>query len=407
MSLPVWLRFFERSFPSGNMVLINGPRAVLVDSGFGSDADATEALLFEAGTPPDALTLIVNTHYHSDHVGGNHRLQTRYSVPVAAHGWEAALVNARDPGRLRGRLARPAVESYQVDRCCPTATWSTRASIPFQVIHTPGHTLGHIALFDPDSGVLIGGDLLQAGDVAWLKPFGEGADCLQQALASLDRLAALPVRVVCPGHGPVLDNAAAVIDTARRRYDRWLADPAKGAWHACKRIFAYALMIRDGLSAAEVAPYLGGCPWFVAYSRDVFGQEPADFVTPLVDEMVRAGAAAWREGAWSPPRPTRPPPPAGRMVPSNPLPGRLPCPPTGRAIANEEMPMTQGQGADLIVTGAAEVLTMAGGPGPRRGPHQAELGLVADGRWPSAATPSWPWGRAPPSWPPTRGRPPA
>src|SRR3954466_9619358 len=71
---PPWLTFFQRPFPSANMALLHGPRPVLFDTGFGSDADETESLLRQAGTPPDHLALIVNSHYHCDHVGGNHAL---------------------------------------------------------------------------------------------------------------------------------------------------------------------------------------------------------------------------------------------------------------------------------------------------------------------------------------------
>ena len=66
---PDWLGFFERTYPSANMALIRGESAVLVDTGYSSDLTDTENLLREAGVPPESLSLIVNTHYHSDHVG--------------------------------------------------------------------------------------------------------------------------------------------------------------------------------------------------------------------------------------------------------------------------------------------------------------------------------------------------
>ncbi len=70
-----WFFFFERMFPSANMALIKDEFPVLVDTGFGSDWAETERLIREAGISPETLQLIVNTHYHSDHVGGNHQLQ--------------------------------------------------------------------------------------------------------------------------------------------------------------------------------------------------------------------------------------------------------------------------------------------------------------------------------------------
>ncbi|MCM3653636.1 MBL fold metallo-hydrolase [Metabacillus litoralis] len=65
--------FFERKFPSANMILIKDQLPILIDTGFGSDAK--EQLIKEAGVSPEELHLIVNTHYHSDHFGGNYHLQ--------------------------------------------------------------------------------------------------------------------------------------------------------------------------------------------------------------------------------------------------------------------------------------------------------------------------------------------
>lgn len=89
--------FFERKFPSANMILVKDQLPVLIDTGFGSDVKDTEQLIKEAGVSPEELHLIVNTHYHSDHVGGNFYLQKEYGVSIAAHKWEADLINACDP----------------------------------------------------------------------------------------------------------------------------------------------------------------------------------------------------------------------------------------------------------------------------------------------------------------------
>ena len=69
--------FFERKFPSANIILIKDRLSILIDTGFGSDTEETEQLIKEAGVLPAELHLIVNTHYHSDHVGGNFHLQKK------------------------------------------------------------------------------------------------------------------------------------------------------------------------------------------------------------------------------------------------------------------------------------------------------------------------------------------
>ncbi|WP_251026645.1 MULTISPECIES: hypothetical protein [unclassified Bacillus (in: firmicutes)] len=53
--------FFERKFPSANMILIKDQLPILIDTGFGSDAKVTEQLIKEAGVSPEELHLIVNS----------------------------------------------------------------------------------------------------------------------------------------------------------------------------------------------------------------------------------------------------------------------------------------------------------------------------------------------------------
>jgi hydroxyacylglutathione hydrolase len=298
------------------MVLIPGRRPTLVDTGFGSDLAGTEALLRAAGVPPERLALIVHTHYHSDHTGGTHGLQARYGTPVAAHAVEAALVNARDPQTGCAAWLDQPLEPYRVDRALADGEPVEAGDGALIVLHTPGHTRGHLALYAPEAGALIAGDALHHGDVPWINPFGEGADALERTLTTLDRLAALPLRWACSGHGPPIPDPAAAIAHAQRRYTGWLTAPEKAAWHACKRIFAFALMIRDGLPEAAVTPYLLACPWFADYSRAVFALAPADFVAPLLAEMLRSGAAEWRGGRLVARGPHRVPPPGWATAPT-------------------------------------------------------------------------------------------
>lgn len=153
------------------------------------------------------------------------------------------------------------------------------------------------------------GDAIHADDVPWVNPFGEGAGAIHRHLATLDRLAKLPAVWACSGHGPAIADPMAAIDAGRRRYEKWLVEPQKQAWHAIKRIFAYALMLDGGLAAADVAPYLLRCPWFHDFSRQFFELDPRDFIQPVLAEMLRSGAAAWRDGRLLALTPHTPPPP--------------------------------------------------------------------------------------------------
>ena len=108
--------FFERPYPSANSILLKGVRPVLVDSGFGSDTDELLSWLLAQGVSPEKLSLVVNTHHHSDHVGGNYRLQNDYGIPIAASYTEAKNINRRDPEACGARWLAQAVEPYTVNR---------------------------------------------------------------------------------------------------------------------------------------------------------------------------------------------------------------------------------------------------------------------------------------------------
>ncbi|MCU0494382.1 MAG: MBL fold metallo-hydrolase [Chloroflexaceae bacterium] len=315
---PPWLHFFQRTFPSANMVLVEGERPLLVDTGYGSDAPATAALLRAAGMPPERLGLIVNTHYHSDHVGGNYALQSGYGTPIAAHRHDAELVNRRDAAACMAEWLDQPIQPYRVAYPLDDGDTISTGTVELQVIHTPGHTLGQISLYEAETQTLICGDTVHGDDVAWINLFTEGPTALEQAAASVERLAALPMRWACSGHGPPMDNPAAAFAAALRRYEKWRDDQEKLGWHACKRIFAYHLMITGGMAEADIPPYLLTCPWFLAYSRHVFQTEPAAFVQPLIDELVRSKAAGWQNGLLVALAPYTPPPPGWASGPTRP-----------------------------------------------------------------------------------------
>lgn len=288
--------FIQREFPSANMVLIQDRLPLLIDTGYGSDVEETEQLIKEAGVFPQELHLIVNTHYHSDHAGGNFHFQTRYGVKIAAHRWEASLVNSRDPEACTSVWLDQPVETYHVDIKLSDNDEISTGERTLIVLHTPVHTLGHVCLYEPDEQVLVCGDFFHKNDVGWLNIFREGVAAIYRALEGLDRLSKLPIQKAYSGHGSSMDNPLMSIDAARKRYEKWLKEPQKIAWHGMKRVFAYALMIRNGLPQEEVHSYLLSCGWFVDFARYYFQMQPEEFIPELIAEMLRSKAARWQDG---------------------------------------------------------------------------------------------------------------
>ncbi|MGH2514405.1 MAG: MBL fold metallo-hydrolase, partial [Ktedonobacterales bacterium] len=187
------------------------------------------------------------------------------------------------------------IEPYTVDRQLSDGDEFPAGDTMLRVLHTPGHTLGHISLYLPENEILLCGDAIHRDDVPWISIYREGAGALERALESLERLMRLPIRWACSGHGPAIENPKAAIQTGLRRYERWLAQPENMGWHACKRVFTYGLMLTDGMAASDIPAYLTSCGWYRDITRGVFHADPAELVAPLLAEMVRSGAAEWRD----------------------------------------------------------------------------------------------------------------
>lgn len=129
------------------------------------------------------LALILNTHWHPDHAGGNAAIK-------AATG--ATIIGPREIERISA-----------VDRVVGGGDEVMLGETAFRVLDTGGHTLGHITYYDAADGVAFVGDTLFA--LGCGKVF-EGT--AEQMWASLGRLAALPddTRVYC-AHEYTASNA--------------------------------------------------------------------------------------------------------------------------------------------------------------------------------------------------------
>ena len=140
-----------------------------------------------------ALEAIVLTHHHVDHVCGVPALRARYGaqLPIWAHEANAGLLEP-----WAARVDRALCDGERL-------VWEADARSALVCYATPGHAPGHMAFLDEASGGLFCGDLIASqGTILVAPPRGHMGDYL----ASLERMAALPLRALHPAHGgPVVD----------------------------------------------------------------------------------------------------------------------------------------------------------------------------------------------------------
>jgi hydroxyacylglutathione hydrolase len=211
-----------------NAYLIQGSRAILVDSGSPGEERAIARALGRAGVALSDLALIVQTHGHSDHAGSTRALAALSGAPVAAHPAELARLRSGRNGtivttRWRGDLIRPFVDR-RFDPVDPEVLLDEGFDLrPYgvegQVIATPGHTGGSISIL-LGSGEAIVGDLLMGGHMGGvvqptLPRLHYFADDRAALMGSLRRVAAVAPSRLYLGHGGPIAGHDAVAFCAR------------------------------------------------------------------------------------------------------------------------------------------------------------------------------------------------
>jgi glyoxylase-like metal-dependent hydrolase (beta-lactamase superfamily II) len=245
VALPVGVNAVE----SVNMhVLADGDRVTLVDCGVwrpdlpdGGLADV-EAGLESAGYALRDVGRIVVTHAHIDHYGLAGRLLELTGAELAMHTLtDLDCEKYRHPDTARARRRdtyadHGVPEAERTDLADHLTRWlpylysvveaSRRlrggeelviGGDRWDVIHTPGHSLGHVCLWSPARGLLLSGDHLLPGitpPVSFERGFD--ADPLRSYLDSLRRIADLRPALVYPGHGRPFGDAADRIEVILR-----------------------------------------------------------------------------------------------------------------------------------------------------------------------------------------------
>jgi hydroxyacylglutathione hydrolase len=285
-ALPEWLDFRHRLFPSCNFAWLRGPRPILVDSGFGSDLEATLGLL------PGEPTLVFNTHWHSDHVGGNAGLAARLGMTIAASAEEGSRINAGDPEAFGSDWFDQPVDPYRVDRLLEPGELVETGAVRLRVVPAAGHSLGQVVLFEERSRVLVAGDAILAHDVAFINPFLGGTEALETAISSMERIGRLDARLAVAGHGDVIEDVGGRVQRSLERLRLWRQDPARMAIHSCRRILSFALMIHGGFARSELRPYLLARRWVHDFAPRA-ALSPEEFAERMVSDLASSGAARW------------------------------------------------------------------------------------------------------------------
>jgi glyoxylase-like metal-dependent hydrolase (beta-lactamase superfamily II) len=180
-----WRRV-EMSYVSAYILVRNG-EAAIVDLGLAGSTTVIEQGLKAAGADWTTVKHIVLTHMHDDHVGGLAEIGPLVGAMIYAGRGDLRQISSEKP-------LQPLKENDDV--------------FGMRVIDTPGHTPGHISIFEPSTGVLIAGDALRTTSNGLEGSDPQYTSSVNDARITVRKLAAMDIKAILPGHGTPLTAGA-------------------------------------------------------------------------------------------------------------------------------------------------------------------------------------------------------
>jgi hydroxyacylglutathione hydrolase len=193
-----------------NCYLVNTANGcILIDSGLSKRRSDLVRELEAAGCGPGDLKLIIVTHGHLDHNGNTAYIRDRYGAKIAMHVGDLAMAESGDMFvGVKGftvalmRLFLPLVGMSRYDGFTPDIILEdgydfSEYGLDARVVQVPGHSKGSIGVLTAE-GDLFCGDILGNTDTPAITTI---VDDSAELAASVERLKALDVRTVYPGHG--------------------------------------------------------------------------------------------------------------------------------------------------------------------------------------------------------------
>lgn len=180
----VWARA-ELGFVSA-YVLARGNTAAIVDTGVAGSADAIGETLATLGLNYSDVAHVVLTHNHGDHAGSIGEVLAQ-AVNATAYAGEADLGSI--PGDIRGLVGGEDI-------------------FGFEMLPTPGHTPGHMAVIDHQAGLLVAGDAIFTEDGGVVEGPERFFNDIPLSHDSIRAMAALTFNTLLVGHGDPIEQGA-------------------------------------------------------------------------------------------------------------------------------------------------------------------------------------------------------
>lgn len=292
-TLPPGVTVLERGWLSSNNILItgDGPTA-LIDSGYCTHAPQTLALV-QAQTQGCAPDLLLNTHLHSDHCGGNAALQQAFpQLQTLIPPGQAQFVRDWDAYALSYTPTGQDCPAFRFDALLHPGTELRLGDRTWQVHAAPGHDPHSVILFEPTARLLISADALWQQGFGVVFPELDGDTAFDAVADTLDLIEGLRPLMVIPGHGSAFSDVAQALAVARTRLASFVGSPQRHIRYASKVLLKFKLLQAQQLDRPELHAWAKATPYLAHLFSLVCADLPfAQGLEQLANELVRAGAA--------------------------------------------------------------------------------------------------------------------
>ncbi|MHA1754269.1 MAG: MBL fold metallo-hydrolase [Candidatus Odinarchaeia archaeon] len=181
-----------------NCYIISDEELTLIDCGTGYNFKYFIERIKKEGLEPSNIKKVILTHVHFDHSGGLKEIIKFCKPEINVFHLEAPFIEKADSQMLLLDMFNAHFEPIKVDSRLIDGQIIKCGDKDFQIIHTPGHTLGSICLYNEEDEVLISGDTVFSKGSFGRVDYPSGS--MSDLINSIEKLLNLKVKYLLPGH---------------------------------------------------------------------------------------------------------------------------------------------------------------------------------------------------------------
>ena len=289
--------FIERGYLNGNHFVYKGNPPILIDTAYIADFSATESIINDLGVKLFDIQLIISTHTHCDHIGGNKFIQEKSGCDIALHRIGKYFIDTYDDWSMWWKYYQQDAEFFNCTQAVEDGDMLTIGPYDFLVLHTPGHASDGIVLYNSQEKILLSSDTLWENDMAGLTTRVEGSTAIFKWQESIEKIESLEVKTVYPGHGSPFITFSDAISKATSKIKDYLEHREKIGLDLLKKIIVYTLLMRKTVDESLFYSQLMKSNWFretidLYFDRDyqtLYDNIMHDFVERGIVKRKKAG----------------------------------------------------------------------------------------------------------------------